>query len=123
MRRDAVRSPAVSDARNCGDRMKSWHGWRPRCPPRKEWVFTVEFLANCLEVCRELGTLAAVFSAPDTDGKGAIWPACTKNCLCPRPEVRIASEVEIKEMVGRFNGETGAAAFGNPGRCAATDLA
>ena len=39
----------------------------------------------------------------------------------PKSGLRVKSK--SKKWWGRFNGETGAAAFGNPGRCAARDLA
>ncbi|MFN7870075.1 MAG: hypothetical protein ACK5TX_21910, partial [Planctomyces sp.] len=55
MLRDAVRSPSASDARSCGGRMKSWHGWRLGARHEKSGFLLLESCANCLEVCRELG--------------------------------------------------------------------
>ena len=40
--------------------MKSWHGWRLGARHEKSGFLLLESCANCLEVCRKLGTLAAV---------------------------------------------------------------
>ena len=54
------------------------HGWRLGAHREKTEFLLAELVAECLDVVARLSTLAAVFSAPDTDGKRAIWPACTK---------------------------------------------